>query len=573
MKTRFSLLLTAALVALPLIASAQDDGTTSATVEIGGRTADVTDSPAVAAEYLSTDDSAVLDLGLATHQDWGSLFVDAGYVGSDDNQLSVDFDIARMVRSHTSYQKFNHRLGHNEMEHLEGTSINGKVIINTDFDPGFEYATTYSDLNHRTEFQLASIPALTLAVEFREQQREGHTQAFTTSHCDTCHVKSQKHALDEKTSDGTLEGIVAGSWGRLRAAFSSRELRQGTPSVTVEFDNAVHPELQTPVFDNRLQYDSDVGPVPADLLVDIDKDTARLDLTLTDLGGFTVTGGGVWSETENKYTGLKSDYAGYLLNATRMLGKEWRLRWRGRIYSIDNDDVFVDTNDRPSIAGPHAGRTYEEVYGRNYDFWRMSALDRDVLESRLDLSYRMGGKAGSLRFGWDYEAIDRENYDVLPGESTTTENILGASWRTRPTKASRVEATIRHGEIDNPFMLINGSCSTLVSDRYTAPWDPAIPQYDDFQAARIAETTASPSSWDELKLLGSIMMGPSTLSGTYRWWDGSNSDGDLTDWSKTNQSATVTWWSAPSQSWDWYIGYAWLESVLDAPACIPIFDG
>jgi len=573
MKAR-SILLAAILVAIPFAATAEDAGATEGHVEIGGRAADVTDSPTLAGEYLTADDGVVLDLSVATHQDWGSLFVDVWGVDPDEAEGSLDFDVKRMVRSHTSYVSFLHRLGHRDLEHLEATSINGKVVFHTDFDPGFEYDYVYEDLFHRTELQLPNLPALTLAVEFREQQRSGHTQAFTTSHCDTCHVKSQKHRIDEETTDGTVEAIVGGSWGRLRAAFTSRELTHGTPSVTVEFDNALHPELQVPVFDNRLQYDDDVGPVPADLWPDIDKETSRLDLTLADLAGFAVNAGGVWSETENRYTGLKSDYTGYVVNAARRLGDAWRIRWRGRAYSIDNDDVFVDTVERVSQAGPHAGQTYEDIYGVNYDWWRLSALDRDVFESKLDASWRLGKAAGTLRFLWDLETVDRDNYEVLPGETETTTNIFGASWRSRPAKGAKLEAAYRHAEIDNPYMLVNGACSTLESPRYDNPWNPDTPQYDDFHQARIAETTASPGSWDELRLMGSLSLGTSAMvSATYRWWEGDNDDGDLTDWTRTNQNATVTFWSAPAESWDWYVAYSWLDSELDAPACIPIFDG
>jgi hypothetical protein len=327
------------------------------------------------------------------------------------------------------------------------------------------------------------------------------------------------------------------------------------------------------VFDNRLQFDDDINPTIADLWPDIDKDVGRLDLHLNNLGGFVWNAGGVWSETENKYTGLKSEYTGYVINAARLLGKSWRLRWRGRVYSIDNDDYFIDTIERESVAGPHAGLTYEDVYGRNFDYLRQSALNRDVFESKLDLSFRVGRRAGNLRFLWDYETIDREHYQVAVGETETTSNILGVTYRYRPIKGLRLDAELKYAAIDNPFMLINGACSTLVSPRYDNPWQPETPQYEDFHDARIADTTASPSEWGQLRLGASWVTGSSTLSGTYRYWDGSNDDGDLTDWSRSNQTATITFWSMPEERWDWYVALAWQDSQLDSPACIPIFDG
>ena len=174
---------------------------------------------------------------------------------------------------------------------------------------------------------------------------------------------------------------------------------------------------------------------------------------------------------------------------------------------------------------------------------------------------------------WDFEAIDRETYEVLPGETETTTNLLGLSYRVRPVKGLRLDAAYKHAEIDNAFMLINGACSTLESGVYPNPWNPETPQYYDFQEARIAETTASPSSWDKLELGAAWIASGSTLSGRYVWWDGTNSDGDLSDWSKSSQNATVTWWTPAGESWDWYLGYAYQDSSLDAPACIPVFDG
>jgi hypothetical protein len=393
------------------------------------------------------------------------------------------------------------------------------------------------------------------------------------SHCDTCHVTSQSHPLNEHTRDARVQAKVAWRGGHARASLGSRELRHNVTNLWLTFDDALHPENRNPLFDNRLQYDSAEGPQAVDLWPDIDKDTSRLDLHLDNLAGFVVNAGGVWSETENRYTGLTSDYTGYMVNAARRFGSKTRLTWRGRAYSISSDDVFVDTNERVTQAGPHGGQTYEDVYGVNYDWWRRSALDRDALESKLDLSHRLSRKAGTLKLQWEFKSIDRDHYQVLPGEYETTRSIYGLSWRARPGKGLKVNASYRHASIDNPFMLVNGACSTLVSPGVGVPWDPTTPQYDDQHQAQIAETTASPSSWDELKAGLSYSFGKTTLSGSYRFWDGDNRDGDLTDWERSNQSATLTVWSAPTQDWEMYVAYAWQDSELESPMCIPIMDG
>ena len=577
MKTPIRLLLTLAIVILPawsaLAQEAEDGVESSGYAALGGRTADVTDSPDLAAEYRDTDDNPVLGFVISSHQPNGSFTLQTKVLSDDDFDAALDFDIDRMVRSHTSYSSLLHRLGHDPMENLEATSINGKVVWHEDLAPDMDYDLTYEELRHRTEIQLAHLNAVTLAFSYREQQRSGHRQAYIVNHCDTCHIVSKPHELDERTTDGTLEAKVAWQGGHLVGQLTSREHRQGVNNLTHTYDDALHPELQVPVFDNRLQYDSAEGALPVDLWPDMDKDVGKVNLHFDDVGGFVVNGGGVWSETENRYTRLSSEYTGYIVNAARMFGTKTRLRWRGRVYSIDNDDVFVDTNERVTMAGPHAGQTYEDVYGVNYDFLRKSSLNRDVLDSGLDLSYRIGRKAGTLRFLWDYESIDRDHYQVAVGETETTTNVFGVTWNVRPAKGWKLWADVRHAEVDNPYMLVDGACSTLVSDRYDNPWQPETPQYDDQHQARIGDTTASPSSWDQARIRGSYTAGATTVSATYSWWDGDNSDGDLTDWSRTNQSATMTLWSAPAEHWEWYLAYSWQDSELEAPVCLPVFDG
>jgi hypothetical protein len=556
---------------IPSVVAAQ--GNVETQVEVGYYDASVDDSPDMAAEYYDTENGPTVNAVVASHGQTGSLQFIAAYQSEETNAAALDFDVKRTWRSSTDYQKFLHRLGHDPMTNLEATSFNGKVVWHTDLDPDKEYEFNYSAIESRNEVQFKGLQALTIGLDVREQWRKGHAQAYTTSHCDNCHIYSQKHELDENTSDATVSAKVAWKNGFAKASYTARSLTHGTPSVPITFDDALHPELQVPVFDNRLQYDSDVGEVQADLWPDIDKNKTRLDLVFNDVGGFTITGNGVWSQTENKYTNLKADYKGYILTAAKGWKSGWRFRWRGRAYTIDNDDFFVDVNDRPAIAGPHVGQTYEQIYGRNFDFLRRSALNRDAFESRADVSYRLGRKAGTLRFIWNYDTIDRENYQVLPGEFKTTKNLLGASYRARPAKGWNFEANLKYAKVDNAFMIIDGRCSTLVSERYANPWNPETPQYTDFHNARIAEGTASASSWGRADLRLGYSSGTTTIFGKYIYFDGDNNDGDLNDWQRQSNTALVTVWSAPTENWNLYATYSWMKSDLDVPACIPVFDG
>jgi hypothetical protein len=580
MKALKHFVLAALIAALPLAAAAQEPET-SGSIELGGLSVDVDGSPDMAAEYYTTESGPVGKLNLTSFGKAGALDLKFKYLAKDQNKGHLNFDIKRAVRSHNTYIMHPHRFGHDPMKNLESTSRNGKVVRHTDFDPDQEYRIDYSVFQDRTELQFPGFRPLTLAVEYRNQQRNGHTQAFTTNHCDNCHTKSQKHRREQKTTDGTLEAAVAWKSGVVRARYTTRELREDTPYVLGTFDNNLHPELQTPVFDNRMQYDDDVGPVPVDLKPEIDKNITRLDFRWASRNGFAVTANGVWSKTENKSTSSvagfpnnnEAEYSGYVVTAAKRFGKSFRMRWFGKVYQVETNSVYIEPIERVTPAGPHAGQTYYDVYGDRFDSTRNSVLNRDALESALNASYRFGRKSGTLHGYWKYKNIDREYWQVAVGETKTTKNELGLSYRLRPTKGLRFEAQYKYGNVDNAFMFLDGTCSTLVSARYPNPWNPETPQYHDQHATRIADVTASASSYNSAELALGYTFGQSTITGRVVYWDGDNTDGDLTDWSKERTTATVTLWTPGGYGWDWYLGWAYQDLKLDAPACIPVFDG
>ena len=63
------------------------------------------------------------------------------------------------------------------------------------------------------------------------------------------------------------------------------------------------------------------------------------------------------------------------------------------------------------------------------------------------------------------------------------------------------------------------------------------------------------------------------LTGLYRYWDGTNTEGNLTDWSRTNQTGTVTFAWIPALTWDGFVSYNYQKMENSAPGCVAIFDG
>lgn len=572
MRKSLLLFVLAALVAVPA-ALAQGEDATDVEVTLGGWDASTDDAEEVVSEYEDTDGGLLVGLRAELHRAAGSLLLSSHVKGSNQQRHSLEFDIRRLVRSHTSYVAFSRRLPHDPMENLEATTNHGRVVRHTELDPGRQYGFDYSDLDHRTELQLPALPALTLAFNFRQQERDGHRQSITLSHCDGCHVTSQSRPVGEKTRDVGAEAAFAFRKWALKASHTQRDLTEKVESIGFLYDRALHPELRTPIFTNRVGFDSLAGVLPVDLRPDISKEITRLQATIPDAAGFAVNASGVWSKTTNEYANLDSDYAGYLLNASRQLGSRLKMRWRARAYSTSTDDVFVDIAEPVAQAGPHAGRTYRDVYGLNPDFLRESSLDRDVLESNFDLALKLNGKAGTLRFLWDYQSVERDNYEVAVGQTDTTKNVLGLAWNARPVKGVRLEAKLKHGEVDDPFMNPNGVYSPSFTLPAASPLAPTSTQYYVWRASRIGDTTNQPESWDELWAKGSFVSGNTTASLSYRWWDGENDGGDLTDWSRTSQTATLSFWAMPSPMVQWSLAYVWHDQELDFPASIALFDG
>lgn len=542
---------------------------TKGSIVVGGWNSSLTGSPDLVSPYNPADLSRPL-LGL--NYDTGAFRLDSRFLDENDVDGALRFDVGRVWRSHTTYTRFLPRLGHDPVDYLQAAVRTGRIVQRTDTDPGASYDYEEGVFETRNEVQPKGLSALTVGVSYRDQRRKGAHQGLVISHCDTCHTYSLTRNVDETLRTYSLDAKVAWSGGFVRGEVGRSELRNDAAPLTFTYDKALHPELRTPIFDNRVSYDSLEGPQAVFNQQDVDKPYGKASVSLADVLGFKVNASGVWSTTENRYTGLKADYNGYVLQTTRGFGRA-RLRFRGRAYSLSSDPTFVDINERVGTAGPQAGRTYRQIYGFDPDFNRLSTTDRDVLEANTEVSVKLGKKAGTLRAMWNFQGIDRDNFLVAPGESKTTTNVLGASWRVTPAKGLKLLADYRHGDVENPLMLINGSCSNIPAISAPSPLAPNSIQYFTVHDSRVAETTASPAKWDEVRLYATVAGTTSTLTASYRYWDGENGDGDLTDWSRSQQSLTATAWTAPSEKWDAFASYSYQKGETGSRVCVPVFDG
>lgn len=564
-----------ALLAAVLLAAPAWAQEMHGTIEGAGRGASTDKSPNLAAEYLDTDGGAELRAAIQGLFDTFALALEAD-VRSDDNQhLALSFDVNRLVRSHTTFTRLPHRLVHDPLDNLGGSISDVKVVWSTDLEPAAAYAIRFSELTNRNEFQIESLPWLTVGTDVREQWREGHRQSLAVSHCSTCHVQSQGREVNEHTREAGIQArAVFGGWS-LAARVANRDLRERAPSPQRVYELVEHPAQRTPLFRDRMQYDARNGALAYDVVPSTKKDIARVELANPNLAGFAVNLTGIRTDLTNASTGNEVEYRGASLLLARRVGKVGNFSLRARTYTIDSTDTFVDAVEPPAVAGPYAGKTYRERYGLDPDFLRQSAIDRTVNEATARYVHRLG-RGASLQAQYDVRAIDRDTYQVAPGETATLEQRLRLAYHARPIKGLTVRAAASYGNVQHPFAIVDGACNLepLQTTPTASPIVPGSVQYWQIHDARSADLSASPASFLELKLSGTYQLGASSMATlSLRTWDGDNTEQDLNQWSRTLSAATATWNWAPAEDATVYVAATYGSRKLEQHVCIPLMDG
>ena len=582
MKDEYRLLLAALVVVMiptAIQAAVGDTGTVviERKIWLGYWDSSVDGSPDAAAEYSVIGDGPDIGAKVKSIHDWGALDVYARFRDSADQDYEVDFDVNRVFRSQNLFSSVIHRLGHQPLDRYEAATVHGRVVWQTDLNPESEYDLKYQVFETNNEVQVPSVDGLTVGFGYRNQQRKGTRQHTTVSHCDACHVYSQDRPTDETTDDAYIDVKYAWAQNFVRAGYIGRNFSENPTNISLLFDDALHPERRLPLFDNRLQFDSAEGPQPVDLVPDISKYKFRLD-TAVNYKGWAIVGEGVTSSTENDYTGNKADFTGFMASVAKRFGSDqrWNFRWRGRSFTTDTDTVILTPIQRPGVAGPQSLGTYSDYYPNwPEQYVRLPSLNRDVIESKADVTYRLANRsAGQLRFFWHYDKQGREYYEVAPGKKDTSTNTLGLSWSARPGKGWKTYVAAKYADISNPFMIVDGKYSTLISQPSGgSPFDPRAAQYWEMHNARIGEGAASPSAYFQGDLRGTYLTDTGMMTASYRYWKGDNNDSDINDWKRDSQAFNITYWATPAPDWKWYIGYNYNDTSMDTVYAIPIFDG
>jgi hypothetical protein len=563
------------------------------TVTIGFHETDLDGSRDRAAEYRTLDDSVNLNFDfLGPIGDDGLVAFNGAYWDEDEQSYALRVDGERFIRVEADYLSFVHNLEHDPLTNLEAVN-ELKIVRHTDFDPDEAYSIRYSDARVGAKIKSRSVPGLYYGVEVREQHRDGMRQALTTGHCFSCHIVSKSREVDELTRDLSLYlGIEKERWD-LSYKFTGRTYDENGDTPTVVYDNAFrpnNPDLR--VFEDRMQYDDDEGPLIYDRVPESEKQTHVLKGHYTSPGGNRFSGALVHSRVKNNDTDVETRYDSGRLRYFRA----WRegktdLTVGYRHERVRTDDYFVDVAERVAIAGPgfYQGNTYEEMYGpdgvngsRGFvaDFTRKSALNRKTDQGRVSLRFRFP-KRHTLRLDLRHRNVDRDHFVVNDAGSTSTaETRFKAVFYGRPNSYLRYRLEASLLDVSRPFANVNGGCQTDATSVYGSPGiapSPLAPpsrQYYELHDLRRADLTNVPTTVGTFRTNVTVTVSPRlAFTFTGKLFDKENNDTGAQDWQHDSMMLGLNAWFAPVRSFYGTVSYTNNQDEFTSQVCVPIMDG
>lgn len=374
-----------------------------------------------AAEYRDTDDSPGARVKIALPTGQRGLMLLSGHVSTlDDKAMRLD----RWMDDHFSvtldHNEFVHTLSHDPLSNLYAVS-DIKVTQATDTDPGKVHRVRNAETALNLDYAVHGYENLMFFVRCRDQGRKGNHQSLVVGHCDTCRIVGYTQQMDQTTEDLTAGASWTGGRWTLKASHMDRSFEENTADLYHTYADARHPANRNYLFNDRIQYDADNGPVPAHVTPESEKTEDRIEVGCAWNTGDLAAG---WSSAKVTNLDLALDFDAMQAGVVQKIGERSLVQFKARSYSIDNDEVFIDTVEPVAVAGPYAGQTYRQKYAYDPDWTRYSAMNRDVQEGVAEFQRRFSSKS-VFKAGVRYTVIEREvcaTCHAAPGDDDMPSN-------------------------------------------------------------------------------------------------------------------------------------------------------
>nr|MBC8422984.1 hypothetical protein [bacterium] len=326
------------------------------------------------------------------------------YRDKDTKALGISVDPESRLSADFDYLSFIHRLDHDRLENMQAREAvasgapGGKQIYSTDLDPMGRYWLNYQKTSADLEYDLASVENGKIYVRYNDQHKNGWKQSLTIDHCAVCHIEGDRRMIDEQTR--TVNAGIEGTMGKLtfNYEFEAQDFTDRTTANTRTWFNAQHPVRGTTwtdpntgntsnynvEFGSRLEYDGADGALPYAAGPTTEKRSHELGLNVDVNKRNVLRGTYSHSRTENIGNGLATDFDAFAAGWMARPGRNTRLTARVLTYEVKDDDALVDL--LPYRDGRPGGSP-------DFDWTRVSAANRDDLQTALALPHKLGGRS------------------------------------------------------------------------------------------------------------------------------------------------------------------------------------
>jgi len=523
------------------------------------------------------------------------------YRDKDTKALGISVDPASRLSANFDYLSFIHRLDHDRLENMQAReakpdgSPGGKQIYNTDMDPMGRYWLNYQKTSADLEYDLTSVENGKIYVRYNDQHKDGWKQSLTIDHCATCHVEGNRRLIDEQTR--TVNAGIEGTMGKLtfNYEFEAQDFTDYTTPNTRSWTQAQHPVRgvtwtnpdngQTSnynvEFGSRLQYDLADGALPYAAGPTTEKRSHELGLNVDVNKRNVLRGTYSHSRTENVGSALVSDFDAFAAGWMARPGKKTRLTARVLKYEVKSDDVLVDL--LPYRAGRPGG-------DQDFDWTRVSAANRDVLQTDLALRHKLGRRS-SLGFDWRHKTIDRPamaqsqttyytdevSGDIVGVPSTpyaneTTSDRFRATLNKRFGRKGNGKLSYTYTTVSNQYMNPTAMCEEALHHDVDALPGNGFVYY--FQRLRHGNGTALPNESHRVAARGSYQVSPRvSLNGYLNVASEENYELNSYTFERTILTPGANLWVAPNDKLMLTMGYSFNSVESNAKLCIPLFGG
>jgi len=621
-------------VLISSILYAQDNGITGK-IGIGTEVNKVDDKSTKVNEFnKETDKDLFPKLKVDLKYKSGDIFfgISGSYNNVDTQKYGLDLDFKRFIIFEGNYERFFHRLEKDNLSNLwahavnvDGTgyavgltvpslgaagTIGAATVYNSDITTVNNYGISFRDLKDKIELHIPSLKGITIGFSNRIQERKGYAHTTALSHCSACHVLGADKKVDEKTTEYTpfidaKLGNLSVNYSFTKVNYNSNASQSYIPDPSGSPTALPSPSLLS-LFYNRAQYDYKTGNIPYDIDPDSDKtkQTAKvkydiskdtyLYLSSTLTKSKNTDTNGAYDPLNGKYgKDLELEYKSLDFKLHSRLSKNLTMNLKAGYKNYDNNDVFVDVNDRTNPATAPGGavtlvngliNNAQVPAGFTYDFTRQSLYNRDEYNVAIDFNYRLNPVI-SFIFDADLTNISRDNANEYEVTKDTTKYSAKLQANVKPSATMRSKIYYKYTKIDNPFTFFKAGCAedftrldSSNNPKYYGPaggmymWDalygPIV--YDTRKAGMSIEPTAKHEIYADINKNINTQFNVNLFG---KFENSKNDDLKTYEWEKKAYKAGVNLSYLTTDKINFFGGYNFLGEKYDSILCASYYDG